>query len=160
MTVAVRNLDRIDRQILRLLQNDARLTNKALAERVGLAPSTCLARVQRLVDTGVIAGFRADVSPAAVGLHLQAIVFVQFQTHDAKLVERFNRELLARDEVVQVFYLAGAQDLVVHVLARDTEHLRRVVAVNIASHPEVRHVETNLVFEHRRTDTPIPDDPS
>ena len=150
-----RQLDRIDRQIVDLLQKDARTSNKALADRVGLAPSTCLARVARLVETGVIRGFHADVAPDAVGFPLQAIVFVQFQTHDAAKVERFNRELRQRAEVLQLFYLAGAQDLVVHVVAADVDHLREVVAKGIASHPEVRHVETNVVFEHRRAPVPI-----
>jgi DNA-binding Lrp family transcriptional regulator len=150
-----RQLDRIDRQIVDLLQKDARVTNKALADRVGLAPSTCLARVARLVETGVIRGFHADIAPEAVGFPLQAIVFVQFQTHDARLVERFNRELRQRAEVLQLFYLAGAQDLVVHVVAADIDHLRDVVAKGIASHPEVRHVETNVVFEHRRAQVPV-----
>jgi DNA-binding Lrp family transcriptional regulator len=150
-----RQLDRIDRQIVDLLQKDARTSNKALADRVGLAPSTCLARVARLVETGVIRGFHADVAPDAVGFALQAIVFVQFQTHDAAKVERFNRELRQRAEVLQLFYLAGAQDLVVHVVAADVDHLREVVAKGIASHPEVRHVETNVVFEHRRAPVPI-----
>ncbi len=148
-------LDRIDRKLVDLLQNDARMTNKALADRVGLAPSTCLARVARLVETGVIRGFHADVAPDAVGFPLQAIVFVQFQTHDAARVERFNRELRQRAEVLQLFYLAGAQDLVVHVVAADVDHLREVVAKGIASHPEVRHVETNVVFEHRRAPVPL-----
>jgi DNA-binding Lrp family transcriptional regulator len=150
-----RHLDRIDREIVDLLQKDARVTNKALADSVGLAPSTCLARVTRLVESGVIKGFHADVAPEAVGFPLQAIVFVQFQTHDGARVEKFNRELRRRAEVLQLVYLAGAQDLVVHVVAADVDHLREVVAKGIASHPEVRHVETNVVFEYRRALVPL-----
>ncbi len=155
MGTSSKPLDRIDHAIIGLLQNNARLSNKEIAGRVGLAPSSALARVARLIDDGVIAGFGARVPPASVGLPLAAIVFLQFQTHDAKRVATFNAELLARPEVVQLFYIGGAQDLVLHVLARDSEHLRSIVAVDIASHPEVRHVETNIVFEHQTTPVPV-----
>ena len=150
-----RGLDRTDRRILELLQNDARLSNKELAERVGLAPSTTLTRVQRLIEAGVLRGFHADVDPQAVGLALQAVVFVQFRTHDPQRVARFTDEIISHPEVVQMFYLAGAQDLVVHLVATDTGQLRDVVAERIASHAEVRHVQTHLVFEHRRAPIPM-----
>ncbi len=143
-------LDRIDHQIVDHLQNDARMTNKELAERVGLAPSTALARVQRLVEGGVLTGFSARVDPIALGLTLQVVVFVQLHTHARGGSRAFIDEVLDRPEVVQVFYVGGAQDLVVHVMARDTDDLRRVVLEGIASHALVRHIETNLVFEHRR----------
>lgn len=143
-------LDRTDHQIVELLQNDARITNRALAERVGLAPSSALARVQRLTEAGVLTGFAAEVDPAALGLLLEVVVFVQLHTHARVDSRAFIDEALERPEVVQVFYVGGAQDLVLHVMARDTDDLRRVVLEGIASHRLVRHIETNLVFEHRR----------
>lgn len=148
MVGEMRDLDRIDREILARLQHNARLTNKDLAQQIGLSPSAALARVARLEEEATITGYSAHVAPRAVGLPLAAVVFVQFQTHKAKVVAAFNRELIERPEVVQLYYIGGAQDLVVHVLARDAEHLRKIVTEDIASHPEVRHVETNIVFEH------------
>ena len=142
-------LDHIDHQIIDLLQTDARLSNRELAHRVGLAPSTTLARVQRLIESGVLTGFSARVNPEALGLALQVVVFVQLQSHQRDESRAFIERMLDRPEVVQVFYVGGAQDLVVHVMARDTDDLRRVVLEGIASHPLVRHLETNLVFEHR-----------
>ncbi len=143
-------LDRIDHQIVDLLQADARMTNRELARRIGLAPSTALTRVQRLVDGGVLTGFGARVDPAALGLNLEVVVFVQLRSHDRGDSRAFIDEVLDRPEVVQLFYVGGAQDLVVHVVVRDTDDLRRVVLEGIASHPLVGHIETNLVFEHRR----------
>lgn len=143
-------LDHIDHQIIDLLQADARLSNRDLAARVGLAPSTTLARVQRLIETGVLTGFSARVDPGALGLSLQVVVFVQLNSHRRDESRDFIDQILDRPEVVQVFYVGGAQDLVVHVMARDTEDLRRVVLEGIASNPLVRHLETNLVFEHHR----------
>ena len=143
-----RNLDRIDRQLLRLLQKDARLTNKELAATVGLAPSTCLGRVQRLTAEGVLKGFHARVDPEALGLVLEAIVFVQLEHHGGAATESLEDRLLERPEVVHLYHVGGAQDLLVHVAVHDTEHLRQVVMDHIAAGPEVRHVETNVVFEH------------
>jgi ferredoxin len=70
------DLDAVDREILTVLHGDARITNSALAEAVGIAPSTCHGRVRRLVDLGVIRGFYTDVDPVAVGLPLQAMISV------------------------------------------------------------------------------------
>jgi DNA-binding Lrp family transcriptional regulator len=144
----LRPLDRIDRQILALLQNDARLANKELARRVGLAPSTCLGRVQRLVQEGTLRGFHAAVDPERLGLPLQAMVFVQLEHHGGAATETFRDRILARPEVIQLYHVGGAQDLLIHVAARDTDHLREVVMDEIAAGPQVRHIETNLIFEH------------
>jgi DNA-binding Lrp family transcriptional regulator len=152
-----RPLDRIDRAILRVLQNDARTSNRDLAERVGLAPSSCLARVQRLVSDGVLAGFHARVDPRPLGLSLQAMVFVQLATHGGSAIDEFRRRLLALPEVLQLFHVGGAQDLLVHVVVRDSDHLRRLVGDGIASHLEVRHIETNVVFDHDTRPVPVDD---
>lgn len=73
-------LDEVDRRILSLLHGDARMPNNALADTVGIAPSTCHGRVRRLVDLGVIRGFYTDIDPVAVGLPLQAMISVNLQS--------------------------------------------------------------------------------
>ncbi len=148
-------LDRIDNEILAHLQKDARITNKDLAAQVGIAPSTCLGRVQRLVEQGVLRGFHASVDPRALGLDLQAVVFVQLEHHGGAATQRFEAELLELDEVVHLYHVGGAQDLLVHVAVQDTEHLRAVVMDHIAAGTHVRHVETNVVFEHHARPYPL-----
>ena len=74
-------LDRIDRQILAALQNNARLSNKELAAVIGLAPSSCLERVRKLEESEVLRGYHADVAPAALGVKLQAMVAVRMREH-------------------------------------------------------------------------------
>lgn len=143
-------LDRTDHQILRHLQNDARIGNKELASRVHLAPSSCHRRVQRLVDAGVVRAFHAIVDPAAVGLKLQVLVSVQLAQHGDQGITSFRDLLLAIPEVLELFQVGGSQDLILRVAVRDTEHLREVVLDRIAARPEVRHLETSLIFEHRR----------
>src|SRR5580658_2183050 len=75
------DLDDIDRHIVYELARDARIANNALAERVGIAPSTCLGRVRSLRERGVIRGYHADVDPAALGLALQALIAIRLESH-------------------------------------------------------------------------------
>jgi DNA-binding Lrp family transcriptional regulator len=142
-------LDRIDHEILGHLQNNARLSNKELAAAVGLAPSSCLTRVQRLVREGVIRGFHASVDPRALGIQLEALVFVRLVRHARELVQSAWDEFSALPEVRDIFYVAGSHDLVIHVVARDVEHLRSLVAESFGSE-RVGHIETALIFQHRR----------
>jgi Lrp/AsnC family leucine-responsive transcriptional regulator len=84
------DLDRTDLALLAVLQDDGRISNAELAERVKLSPSACLRRVQRLEREGVIAGYAAEVDPARVGLGLQAFVRVQLVKHDAAAIAAFS----------------------------------------------------------------------
>jgi DNA-binding Lrp family transcriptional regulator len=142
-------LDRTDRRIVELLQNDGRLSNKALAAAVGIAPSTCSERVQRLRDNGVFRGFHADVDPGAVGVGLQALVVVRLRQHAEELVHRFWEHTAAMSEVISVYHLSGGNDFLCHVVVRDSDHLRKVAVSGFTSLPEVSHIETSLIFEHR-----------
>ena len=114
-------LDATDRELLRVLQLDARIPNSELAARVGIAASTAHGRLRRLVDAGVIRGFFADVDPAAVGRPLRAMVAVSLQSDARGQIRQFVGEIAQRDEVIDVFFLAGADDYLLHVATADTE---------------------------------------
>lgn len=144
-------LDRIDHGILAALQNDGRLSNKELAAKVGLAPSSCLERVRRLRARGLIRGVHADVDPEALGVGLQALVFVDLGLHTRDVYERFRAEVGALPEVVALFQVAGRHDFVLHVAVRDPQHLQDLGLDQITSRPEVVHIETSLIFEHQRS---------
>lgn len=148
-------LDRIDCQILGALQNNARLSNKELAAFVGLAPSSCLARVRRLVADGVIRGFRAALDPGAVGVGLQAVVSVQLHSHSTASFQAFEQHVVDLPEVVAVYNLAGRDDFLVHVAMRGPEHLHDFVMQSITSRQEVRRVETNLIFDYHARPLPL-----
>jgi DNA-binding Lrp family transcriptional regulator len=143
-------LDRIDAEIVVALQRHARLSNKDLAERVGLAPSTCLERVRSLVRRGVFTGFRAEVDPAALGRGVQAVVAVRLRTHSRAEVDAFRDYALSLPETIAVTHVGGADDFLVHVGVADTHHLRDFALDSLTSRPEVAHLETRLVFEHVR----------
>lgn len=143
-------LDDIDRRILHVLATHGRLPNNALAERVGIAPSTCLGRTRALVERGVIRGFYADVDPAAVGRPIQAVISVRLRADARAGIAEFAHRVAELPQVRNVFFLAGAHDFLIHVAAQSTEELRHLVAVSLSGSPEVAATETNLVFEHVR----------
>lgn len=144
-------LDDVDRRLLRELVADARIPNNALATRVGIAPSTCLGRVRALRRAGVIRGYHADVDPAALGRPIQAMIAVRLQSHARGHIPDFMAKLASLPEVLNVFFLGGADDFHVHIAATSTDNLRDFVVVNLSGDPDVSLTETNLIFDHIRT---------
>lgn len=143
-------LDRIDFAILRQLRKNARLPNKTLAERLGVAPSTALERVRRLHEAGVIEGYHAEIQPAAVGIGLQAMIRVQLARHSRKEVAAFDAYLGTLSEVLAFYHVAGADDFLVHVAVRDSDHLRDFALDAFTTRPEVNRIETSLIFSFQR----------
>ncbi|SCL23858.1 Lrp/AsnC family transcriptional regulator [Micromonospora inyonensis] len=143
-------LDDTDRAILAVLAGDGRIPNNALAERVGVAPSTCLSRVRALRGCGAIRGVHADVDPTAVGLPLQALVSVRLTAHERAAVDAFRARSVRLPGVVSVFHVAGADDYVLHVRAASGDALRDFVLDHLAVDPAVQHTQTSLIFEQVR----------
>ena len=127
-----------------------RITNQRLAESVGVAPSTAVARLRSLRDRGVIQGFHAKLDLAALGRPLQALVAVRLVVHAREQIEAFTDTVRGLDGVVMVFHLAGATDYLVWVAASDPHQLREFVVDHLATHPAVAHAETSLIYEHSR----------
>jgi len=144
------NFDKTDLHILRELRNNARVPNKVLAARVGIAASTCVARVRRLVDGGAISGFYAEFNPKGVGVGAQAMICLRMTRHEREEIDSFRAHVLARDEVVSFFHVSGQDDFMLHVALRDVEHLREFIINALASRPEIVHIETRIIFEERR----------
>jgi DNA-binding Lrp family transcriptional regulator len=143
-------LDDVDRRLLRELAANARIPNNALAERVGIAPSTCLGRVRALRESGIIRGYHADVDPAALGRPIQAMISVRLQSHARGHIPDFMAKIARLPEVLNVFFLGGADDFHVHIAATSTDNLRDFVVVNLSGDPDVALTETNLIFDHIR----------
>ena len=144
----MRPLDRIDLDIITLLQNNARLSNKELAARVGVAQSTCLLRVRRLIDDGVLRGFHAEIDLAALGAGLEAMIAIRLRRHSRELVESFRAYAMTLPEVRALYHMSGTDDFLVHVAARDAAGLRDLAMSAFTTRDEVDHLETMLIFEH------------
>jgi DNA-binding Lrp family transcriptional regulator len=143
-------LDATDLAILEAVGQDARITNQRLAERVGIAPSTALARLRALRSRGVVRGFHAEVDLAALGRPLQAMIAVRLAVHAREEIDAFTRAVRTLPGVLMVFHLTGVTDYLVWVAASDAQDLREFVVDHLATHPSVAHAETSLIYEHTR----------
>lgn len=147
MPNAVQPLDPIDTALVQALQHDGRTTNNELARIAGIAPSTCVARLRSLRERGVVRGIHADVAPSALGLSLQAMIAVSLRPDSRAAVGEFAELVAGRPWVVNVFYVSGTYDHLLHVAARGSEGLRGIVN-ELSSMQQVAGTETHLIFDH------------
>lgn len=147
-------LDDVDRGLLRMLTANSRRTNNSLAEELGIAPSTCLARMNALRESGVIRKFTLDLDPEVLGHALEALIFVRIRAGARHLMSSFAEEIRGKAGVMQLFFLGGTDDFVIHVAVKDSNDVRQFVLDNLSANPAVASTQTSLVFEHTRGDVP------
>jgi len=143
----MKKLDTTDLDILSELYSDSSITNKELAQKVGIAPSTCLERVKRLQASNIIKAFSLEINYKAIGGNIEAMTSVRLGKHNRKVIENFRAELALCPEVLRVFHMGGENDFLLHITVKDTEHLRDFVFQSITSRQEVVHLETALIYE-------------
>jgi len=143
-------LDDVDQRIVLELQRDGRITNAELAEKVGIAASTCVSRVRSLVSRRIITGFTAKVDPSVLGNTLQVLVSVTIRSGARQRISEFSDELRALPEVMQLFFLGGVEDFIIHLAARDSDHVRDFVMEHLSAHPAVSSTRTSIVFSHHQ----------
>ena len=117
-------LDSIDERLLAALVDDARISNKQLAELVGIAPSTALMRTRALSDRGIIQGFEAKLSLSAIGRSVQALIAVRLRAHDREQIDRFTSRVPKLPAVLSTFHTSGSVDYLLHIAVATTEDLR------------------------------------
>lgn len=145
-------LDDVDKRLMAELARDARLPNNAVAERAGIAPSTCSLRLKRLREVGAIRGFHADLAPEALGLPIQAMIAVRVQPNARARIGDYASRLATLPGVLNVYFLAGSVDFLVQVAARSPDALREFVTEHLSASREFASTETSLVFDHVRGD--------
>ena len=141
-------LDAVDRQIIDALVADARITNRDLADVVGIAPSTALMRTRALLERGAIEGFEAKLNLSVIGRAVQALIAVRLRAHDRDQIDAFTARVPQLPEVLSTFHTSGSVDYLLHIAVRDTDALRDWVLDNLTTDPVVGHTETTLVFKH------------
>jgi len=146
----VTSLSRNDEAILAELQANARQTNRAVSQNVGLAASTTLDRTRVLERRGVITGYHAEVDLESLGRRLQAFVSVRVSPKTEASVEQIVSHLWELPETIGIFLVSGNDDLLIQLAVEDSAALQRVVLSQIASLEGVVDETTSLVFEHRR----------
>ena len=145
---SARPLDGIDLALIAHLERDGRISNSELAALCGIAESTCHKRVRALVTSGIITGFHAEVDPAALGLHLEALIAIRLHAHARGDLRRFQSYLEDFPATRHVYFVAGDRDFLLHVAVRDAAELRTLVSDTLSVREEVAATNTSLIFDH------------
>jgi Lrp/AsnC family leucine-responsive transcriptional regulator len=158
-------IDAIDRRILAILQENGRLSNQEIAERINLSPSPCLRRIRRLEESGVIRGYVALLDAQRLGLGLLAYVNVRLEKRgglalsprgDATHADLFRAAVQAWPEVVACHAMTGEMDYLLRVQVKDMEHFSRFVQDQLLHHPSVVDVKTSFSLEKFKETTALP----
>ncbi|WP_332814394.1 Lrp/AsnC family transcriptional regulator [Ramlibacter sp.] len=153
-------LDKLDRAILRALQQNGRETYDLIGEQVGLSPSAVLRRVKRLEEAGVIDRYVALVRPEAVGLGLTAYINVRLEkhteTHKRNPMDVFRASVQGWPEVVECAALTGEMDFLLRVVVQDMGHYSRFIMDTLLKHPSVQDCKTSFVLDSVKATTAVP----
>ena len=140
-------MDPIDRAILRHLQDDGRLSNVELAQRVGLSPSPCLRRVRALEESGAIRGYHADIDPAALDRGFEVVVHVDLMLKDRTTVEAFEERIAQMDDVVECRRMFGIPDYVIRVAVADAAAYEAFYMTQLGELPGLARVNSQFTMK-------------
>lgn len=140
-------LDAFDRGIIAALQEDARMPVAQVAERVALSATPVSRRIKRLEDEGVIRGYVPMLDPRKLGFELDAYVLINLDGHSDANIARFEQAILASPYVIACHAVTGDMDYLVHVIARDVEHLSQITLKTLVRIPGVRDVKSIIALE-------------
>ncbi|MFC0338990.1 transcriptional regulator, AsnC family [Kushneria avicenniae] len=149
-------LDRYDRHILEILQADGRISNQALADRVGLSPSPCLRRVRALEESGLITGYQAQVDARRLGYRLMALVHISMDRHTPERFANFEQKVAALPEVIECLMITGQEvDYQLKIRVEDMDDYQRLLLEHITPIEGVTGVHSNFVLRPVFSNRPI-----
>jgi len=151
-------LDQIDHNILRHLQEDARMTNADLAETVGLSPTPCLRRLRRLETEGIIKGYHAELNREALGVNVTVIILVKLEREDDQTLRQFEAAIKKRPEVMECYLVTGKFDYFIRVMIPSLSAYEVFLSETILRMPKVATVESSFTLREveRKVVMPLP----
>ncbi|GAA4915726.1 Lrp/AsnC family transcriptional regulator [Streptomyces coeruleoprunus] len=148
-------MDEIDRAILRELQNDGRLSNQELAQRVGLTPSPCMRRVRQLEQDGVIQGYRAVIDPEAVDRGFEVLVSIEVK-RDREVVEAFEAALQDIPDVIEAYRLFGSPGCLLRIAVADLRAYERLWIEKLTALAGVTEVNSQIIMKRIKEPRGLP----
>ena len=150
-------MDRYDRAILKVIQNEGRISNQELADKVGLSPSPCLRRVRALEESGIITGYRAIVDAKKMGLSLMAILMISMDRHTPERFANFDRIVSELPEVLECLLITGQDaDYQLKVIVNDMDGYQRLLLDKITRIEGVSGVHSSFVMRQVVNKTAVP----
>lgn len=150
------SLDRIDLRILSLLQDDARITNAALAEKVGLSASPCLRRVRRLEQAGLITAYRAVLDRLSAGFGLTVFVEIKAARQGREAMAALETTLSELPEVTACHFISGHADFLLEIVVEDLARYERLLTEQLLTLPMIQDVRSNFAIRTRKANGPLP----
>ena len=139
-------MDAIDRRIIRAVQADGRITIADLAETVGLSPTPCARRLERLQKDGVITGYGARVDPRKIGLPVTIFVSVELEAQGADVINNFERAVSAFEEVMECYLMTGSRDFLLREVAADLDAFDAFLEHRLMKVKGVRNMRSNFAL--------------
>lgn len=152
----VLDLDEYDKQIIHLLQEDATISNKALAAKINLAPSSCLMRVKALVNSGIIKKTIAIVDEKILGYQITAFLRVELKNINKASIDGFLNIVLQYEQVLQCYMITGGGQFLLKIIAKNLEDYRDFLINKLTSIENVGNVESSLVMNVEKNSDYIP----
>ncbi|AVS69490.1 AsnC family transcriptional regulator [Paracidovorax avenae] len=153
---ARQELDDVDRALMRLLQDDATLSNAALGEQLNMTVTPCWRRRKRLEEQGYILGYQANLDRRKLGFGVLAFTQVRFGDHTDHAADKFERVILAQPEVLSCYKVSGEADFTLTVLARDLESYGRFVEGFLRQQPGVVMIQSSLALREIKQVSKVP----
>ena len=150
-------MDSKDRQILKELQADGRLTNQELSERVNLSPSPCLRRLRLMEEQGVITGYTALVDQKAWGLPVTVFIRIKLERHSDDAVQTFERAIQDMPQVMDCWLMTGRSDYLLRVIAADLDDYERLVRRELQRVPGIASIDTSFAYGSVKHAQVLPD---
>ncbi|OYR08525.1 Lrp/AsnC family transcriptional regulator [Brucella thiophenivorans] len=144
-------LDLSDIRILDALQEDGRLTNQALADKVGMSTSPSWRKVRKLEEDGIIAGYRATLDRKAIGLGVMAFVRIKIESHSEAEAEQFAAELMGLEEVITCYSIAGDADFLLQVVSHDLDTYADFAMSTLRRLPSIKEMQTTFVLKETKS---------
>ncbi len=139
-------MDAIDRRIIKSLQQNGKLTNQELSDKVGLSPSPCLRRVRNLEKNGILTGYTALVDQDKYGLPLTVFVNIRLERHSDECIKSFEQGVKRLDEVMECYLMTGKFDYLLHVVSEDLKTYEIFVRDKISTIPCIAGIDSSFVF--------------
>ena len=150
-------LDRYDRQILQVLQEDGRISNQELADRIGLSPSPCLRRVRALEESGIVTGYRALLNAKSLGYTLMALIYISMDAHTPERFENFEAAIRTLPQVLECSLVTGMDaDYQLKVVVPDMDHYQKFLLGQLTRIEGVTSVRSSFVLNQVLSSTELP----
>jgi len=149
-------LDATDLRILRVLQDDAKISNVELATKINLSPSPTLARVKTLEKNNVITRYVGLVDPTALGLKMNVFIQVSLDRQEAAALERFEREVSGFGEVMEVYLMTGDEDYLLRIVVPDIQALERFILDHLTKIPGIKKIRSSFALKQVKYKTALP----